>query len=100
MSTTVTSHVRLRPLCHGKVDAIIIIIIIIIYANLILALAAELLTLRAYMSSHASAAQVVPYVTSKSTILSGVPYAEQTFRLSKNRQVCSPERTSVPTGLH
>ena len=67
---------------------------------IILALAVELLMLRAYMGSRASAAQVVPYVTSKSTILSGVAYAEQTLRLSKNRQVCSPERTSVPTGLH
>ena len=56
--------------------------------------------LRAYMGSHASAAQVVPYVTSKSAILSGVPCAEQTLRLSKNRQVCFPERTSVPTGIH
>ena len=51
------------------------------------------------MGSHASAAQIVPYVTSKLTILFGVPYAEQTLRLSKNRQVYSPERTSLPTGL-
>ena len=57
------------------------------------------MTLRAYMGSHASAVQVAPYVTSKLTILSGVLYAEQTLRLSKNRQVCSPERTSVPKGL-
>ena len=42
---------------------------------------------------HASAAHVVPYVTSKSTILYGMLYAEQTLRLSKNRQICSP-------GLH
>ena len=69
-------------------------------ANLILALAVELLTLRGYMGSHASAAQVVPYVTSKSTILSGVPYADQTLSLSKNRQVCSTERKSVSTGLY
>ena len=52
------------------------------------------------MDSHASAAKVVPFVTSKSTILSGVPYAEQILRLSKNHQVCSLKRTSVPTGLH
>ena len=47
------------------------------------------MTLRAYMGSHASVAQVVPYVTNKPTILSGVPCVEQTLRLSKNRQVCS-----------
>ena len=57
------------------------------------------MTLRAYIGSHASAAQVVPYITSKSTILSDVPYAEQTLRLTKNGQVCYPERTSVLTGL-
>ena len=88
---------------------IIIIITIIItiglrlglnICELIIVLAVELLMLRAYMGSHASAAQVVPYVTSKSAILSAVPYAEQTLRLSKNRQVCSPERTSVSMGLH
>ena len=56
--------------------------------------------LRAYMGSHASAAQVVPYVTSKSTILSGVLYAEQILHLSKNRQVCSLVRTSILTGLY
>ena len=54
--------------------------------------------LRAYMGSHASTAQVVPYVTSKSTILSGVPYAEQTLRLSKNRQVF-PGEDKRPDGL-
>ena len=49
------------------------------------------------MGTHASAAQIVPYVTSKSTILTGVLYAEQKLRLSKNRQACSPKRTSVLT---
>ena len=66
--------------------------------NLILALVVEQLTLRAYMGSHVRAVPVVTYATSKSMILSGMHYAEQTLRLSKNRQVCSPVKTSALMG--
>ena len=57
------------------------------------------MTLRAYTGSHARAAQVVPYVTSKSTILSGVPYAEQTLHFYQRTVRLAPRRGKAPDGL-
>ena len=51
------------------------------------------------MVSHASAAHVVPYVTSKSTILSGVLYAEQTLHVEKKPSSLLPREDKRPDGL-